>query len=138
MSELSDVAARITNLETARKIAPAVRRLDRAAEEFRITPAQREMYGKHALQLAEGGADWLLSEIELRPPIAALAKTLDESARLDQAAKAHMSEQGTAGNKISYKAALLHVSVPGKSSTANYSPVASSSHLSAGAPPALE
>ena len=136
MSELSDVSARITNLETARKIAPAVRRLDRAAEEFRITPAQREMYGKHALQLAEGGADWLLSEIESRPPIAALAKTLDESGRLDQAAKAHMSEQ--AGNKISYKAALLHVSVPGKSSTANYSPVASSSHLSAGAPPALE
>jgi phage I-like protein len=91
VTELGDVRARITNLEQARKAAPVVRRLDMAAAEFRITPAQRAMYGGHALQLSEDGVDWLLSEIESRPPITALAKTVDESARLDQAAKAHIA-----------------------------------------------
>ena len=134
MTELSDVSARITNLEHARKAAPVVRRLDDAAAEFRITPVERATYADHALQLADG-ADWLLSEIESRPPIAALATKLDESARLDQAAKAHMSEQGKAGNKLTYKQALLHVSGTGKPSTANYSPAAyQSGSLSEGEP----
>jgi hypothetical protein len=129
--------ARIQNLETARRTAPAVRRLDQAAAEFRITPAQREVYGGHALQLSEADVDWLLSEIESRPPIAALARKVDESERLDQAAQAHMSEQAKEGNKVTYKQALLHVS--GTGTTASYSPTADKvAVFPKGEPPALE
>ncbi len=122
MSELSDVQERITNLERARKAAPAVRRLDNAAAEFRITPAQREVYGSRALQLSDAGADWILSEIESRPPIAALARKVDESERLDAATRGYMSEQAKEGNKVTYKQALLRVS--GTTTTATYSPAA--------------
>jgi phage I-like protein len=122
VSELSDVMERITSLEQARKAVPAVRRLDNAAAEFRITPAQRETYGSHALQLSEESADWLLSEIESRPPIAALARKVDESERLDAATRAYMSEQRKEGNKLTYKQALLRVS--GTTPTATYSPTA--------------
>jgi hypothetical protein len=122
VTELSGVMARIQNLETARKTAPAVRRLDQAAAEFRITPAQREMYGSHALQLSEESAGWLLSEIASRPPIAALARKIDESERLDAATRAYMSEQAKEGNKVTYKQALLRVS--GTNPTATYSPAA--------------
>lgn len=137
MTELSDVTARIATLETAAKSAPAVRRLNQAAAEFRITPAQREMYGSHALQLSEAEVAWLLSEIESRPPIAALARKIDESERLDLAAKAHMSEQAKEGNKVTYKQALLHVS--GTGTTASYSPTADKvAVFPQGEPPALE
>ncbi|MHB8488472.1 MAG: hypothetical protein ACYDCS_04155 [Candidatus Dormibacteria bacterium] len=123
MSELSDVQERITSLEQARKAAPVVRRLDQAAAAFRITPAERSMYGGHALQLSESGADWLLTEIESRPPIAALARKVDESERLDQATRSYMSERKAAGVTVTYKAALLHVSGSGEYPTASYSTV---------------
>jgi phage I-like protein len=121
-TKLSEMEGRVKTLEAQAKLAAVDERLDKAVREFRLTPAQKEIYSEHMVALSEDNMGWLLSEIEAREVIPALGKekgvagndtTLDESARLDQAAKAHMSEQGKAGTKLTYKQALLHVSGTG-------------------------
>lgn len=119
--KVAKLSERVTTLEAHAKMDKAAGRLERAAEAGRITPAQRQVYEEHLVSLSEDSMEWLLSEIENREPVIKLGEkgvagsntTLREDERLDAAAKAYMSERKQAGEKVSIRDALLHVSSTG-------------------------
>ena len=120
-SQATELSERVRTLETAQKLGGVAERLDKAVREGRLTPAQRQTYGEHMVELSEERMEWLLSEIEKRPVIVDMKERgvagsdaeLDESTRLDKAAKTLMSESAKEGRSIRYRDALLQVSSTG-------------------------
>jgi hypothetical protein len=109
MSEgLFSVTERIEKLEAAAKRGAAAKRLERAAAESRITPAQRETYGDHLVELSEPGFEWFLAEIEARDPAVRVDRVQKERERLDAAAWAYLRKHGMPDSD--YRKALLAVS----------------------------
>ncbi len=120
-TEVAQLSERVRTLESAHKLAGVSDRLEKAVREGRITPAQRDTYMEHAVELSEERNQWFLSEIENRPAVIELKERgvagddteMDESKRLDQAARALMSERAKESRPLKYRDALLEVSSVG-------------------------
>lgn len=117
--ELRQAREQLQRMDAAEKLSAVDADLEALVGSGRITPAVREKLEERKAEFAE--KPYLLDAFKELPENSAVPfgergsgteaeRGKDESARLDAAAKTYMAEQGRAGNKLTYKQALLHVS----------------------------